>query len=553
MRCIHGEPEKKCVRCNPEKAYCSHGMRRSSCMTCNRTSQGKSSPDLWQGPSRGKQSKHGRKERSFQKHQERSSDEINPELFRLSEQVAKARKDGQPLVPKKAEVSAEPDLIESVSKEEIAQFFYEKLMAEDIHVYLSGGAALSWQGGSRPISDLDFRVVASDLECGSFTERQGAAVFDYINEVVLKQLREKFKEAAKRLDKDSSANEFEAIGEDVITIGTPNWFGVEISLSLVPWAPSETITLEGDDVPEVEALPLHELRNDKFKAMISRTKRGEDSIKKVAQDLYDFLDATVLLDDGGEGHALSMAEHLEAAISARTREYQVANLEGMRLDHLDEEALRELMRARAVLTAQAHLGSQGKGGPRKRMMHQLIESAPKPLKARLWKKLERLCVVSVLPESKTRLRPWMAKWNQAPLQGPQRQGMSRVSLLPSTQGQEAHVGDLLEMCPEDFLVDPLDDYLPAANVDGELRGHMLQMMRVLFLSGGFRTLADSKSTVQTLTAVGLTQNQFDKAYKALKKHKLVEGHDEGLFLSPTAKALLYSPSEQQFLRVPGEQ
>ncbi|MFC5219719.1 hypothetical protein [Streptomyces coerulescens] len=68
--------------------------------------------------------------------------------------------------------------------------------------------------------------------------------------------------------------------------------------------------------------------------------------------------------------------------------------------------------------------------------------------------------------------------------------------------------------------------------------NMLQMVRVLANSGGFRELANSKDGSQTQRAVGLGRNAFDKAYKALKSANLVQGEDDGLRLTDTGYELL---------------
>ncbi len=425
----------------------------------------------------------------------------------------------------KVEKKAPPQ--EAVSKKAIAEEFSNALEQEGLQTFLSGGGAINWQGGSRPIADLDFRVSAEEVGFNNFYDPKGKAVLQYINQVVLANSRNHHQAH------NAQAQEFHPVGKDGLTIGTVNWFGVEVSLSVVPSTPRTLATLKGNEqIPNIKALSLEELQRDKLKTMITRTKKGQESVKKVAQDLFDFLDMTRLINEQ-DGSAKSMSQHLNDAISHRMDEYTIANLEGMQLHHLSKEDLMELMKARVVLTAQAHT----KGGQRAQAFQKLLENNPE-LKTELKNLLKRLSKLKITPQSKTDLRPWMAAWNDNPFFGPPKKGKpSRAALqLSQSTRSESGVDELLALRPKDFLKDRIPEQV---SVPGK------QVLQVLYLSGGFRALENSQKNIQTLEAFGLTRNQFSKAFTELRILKLVEGKQDGLHLTQQGEKKLFQHPETE--------
>lgn len=443
----------------------------------------------------------------------------------------------------KVEKKAPPQ--EAVSKKAIAEEFSNALEQEGLQTFLSGGGAINWQGGSRPIADLDFRVSAEEVGFNNFYDPKGKAVLQYINQVVLANSRNHHQAH------NAQAQEFHPVGKDGLTIGTVNWFGVEVSLSVVPSTPRTLATLKGNEqIPNIKALSLEELQRDKLKTMITRTKKGQESVKKVAQDLFDFLDMTRLINEQ-DGSAKSMSQHLNDAISHRMDEYTIANLEGMQLHHLNKEDLMELMKARVVLTAQAHI----KGGQRAQAFQKLLENNPE-LKTELKNLLKRLSKLNITPQSKTNLRPWMAAWNDNPFFGPTKKGKpSRAALqLSQSTRSESGVDELLALRPkdpernihpEDFLKDRIQKFLENREIKEQVSDLGRQVLQLLYLSGGFRALENSQNNIQTLEAFGLTKNQFSNAFKQLQKLELVQGRQDGLHLTQQGKKMLFQHPETE--------
>jgi hypothetical protein len=414
-----------------------------------------------------------------------------------------------PVAKKDEAAPKEDEPVKAASEQEIAEEFFDALNREGLTPFLSGGAAIAFQGGRRPIADLDFRVSAKEAGFNNFNDPKGRAMLAYLNQVVLATYRQKHKkQPPDNSRRGAVADQFHTIGEDALTIGTSNWYGVEVSLSVVPWPPRSVLKLTGNEqTPSITALSLDELLADKLKTMISRTKKGEESVKKVSQDVFDFLDVIRILNEQKGGPSKPVSNHLEAAIASRLREYAVANLEGIQLHHLSTKELKELMRARAVLTAQAHI----KGGPRQQAFQKLDHDWGRKEIGIL---LNKLGSTSIKPQSKTALRQWMATWNERPFFGPARKGKPRGSMPKSapSMSSEQGVDRLLALWPEGFL----ESRIPSG-ISNEGR----QVLQVLYLSGGFRRLVNSKKHLETLEAFGLTKYRFSEAYTELSRKGLV--------------------------------
>jgi hypothetical protein len=272
----------------------------------------------------------------------------------------------------------------------------------------------------------------------------------------------------------------------------------------------------------VDVLTPEELRADKLRTMISRTKTGEESVKKVAQDLFDFLDAMDLID--GRTDSERTADHVADSVTARFGQYRDGNLDGQQLHHLGDQALFDLMLGRAVLTARAHV----QHGPRRDALQAIIGDRP-----RLNDRLEALANLPVPGTVVHELRPWMREWNESgppPGRGSARQQWrpgAEAGELPPTESQAPPppaVSDILDIHADDLDAN-VRGAVPKSSTDLE------QVVRVLAFSGGFRELTDSRDDRQTLESFGLTRSAFGKAFKSLREAGLVAPNAAGLSLT----------------------
>jgi hypothetical protein len=403
-------------------------------------------------------------------------------------------------------------------------------------IFLSGGAALGWQGGRRPVGDLDFRVSAEKAGFDAFDQPAGQVLLRFINE----KMAPRFRNLA-GLPPGAAIDEVHQIGSGrPLTIGSDNWLGHEISISVVrtPDREMKDLSEPGTAHPGMAGLSLVELRADKAKTLLTRTKRGQSSVKKVAQDLFDFLDASQLIDQQNPGEELTAGQHVERALADRAGEYAGANLDGMNLHHLRPEALLGLMRTRLVLTARAHVG----GGQRADAFRKLLTDNPTPRSGKdpLKTRLQRVANLSVPAEEVTALRPWFAEWNDQSNFGPppqsrrakhpgvpaRTQGDRGMEPEPEAMGgaQETPVDELL-----DLHADDIEELISARSDVAK------QVMRVLVLSGGFRRL-DAVNDRSTMQAFGLWKSDFDTGFKELRTAGLVTSHDDGLRLTGTKGA-----------------
>jgi len=433
--------------------------------------------------------------------------------------------------PAPAEPEPEPDIepVQGMERRAMAQLFASMLEIFGTPVFLSGGAALGWQGGRRPVGDLDFRVSAERAGFDDFDQPAGQVLLRFINEKMAPRFRN-----LPGLTSGSAIDEVHQIGSGKsLTIGSANWLGHEVSISVVRTPDRETTDLSapGTAHPGLSGLSLVELRADKAKTLLTRTKRGQDSVKKVAQDLFDFLNASQLIDQQNPGAELTAGQHVDQALADRAGEYAGANLDGLNLHHLRPEQLLGLMRTRLVLTARAHL----KGGQRADAFRQLLKDYPTPQSGKdpLQTRLQRVANLSVPAEEVTALRPWFAEWNDQSNFGPpsrsrrakrpgvpaRTQGDRSLDPEPTDVVQETPVDELLELHAAD-----IEALIPAQSVLAK------QVMRVLVLSGGFRRLG-AVNDRSTMLAFGLWKSDFDAAFKDLRKAKLVTSHDDGLRLS----------------------
>src|SRR5262249_26276290 len=135
-----------------------------------------------------------------------------------------------------------------------------------------------------------------------------------------------------------------------------------------------------------------------------------------------------------------------------------ANLDGANLHHLSGDALMDLMRGRAVLTAQAHL----KHGPRRDAFLALL---PEDVRDTFEQRLAALAGLQVPGEVVRTLRPWMNEWASHPY-GPA-SGSRRFGQPAAKQGDRSLSPDV-DSAPPQKTVDYLTS-LYADDVLGKLR------------------------------------------------------------------------------------
>lgn len=458
--------------------------------------------------SRGKKSRHDRKRLGEAKR--------SGELWELRDA------DERPATAPPAAAAPAAAAAQPFSKEEIAAEFAAAMADTGVTVFLSGGAALAWRGGERPAKDLDFRVTEEEVGFANFNEPDGRAVLQYINDVVLATSRQRRRDRAEGVQ----ANAFAPIGDAALTIGTNSWFGVEISLSVVPFSPATSaLQDQPNGGPRVRALTLEELRSDKAKSAITRRKKGEASLTKVSQDLFDFVSACRLID---QHEPVGPRQHALAALADRPLEYAMSNLEGGNLHHLPAAVLIERMLGRLVLTAEAHV----KHGARRDAFEELLtKHLTKRARDDFRRRLRTLAGLHVDPEIKSELRSWMESWDQAPYgpdpdtSKPRKSPAGRIAHMPRDQ---APVEDLLAIYAGDFV-----GHLPSSIKASE---HATQIVRILQFSGGFRVLDDSSNSIETIRAFGLSANQFSQGFRILRNCGWVEPAMDGLHLTASGDA-----------------
>ncbi|MFT7841846.1 toxin glutamine deamidase domain-containing protein [Saccharothrix sp. BKS2] len=465
---------------------------------------------------------------------------------------------------------------------EVAGSFTAAMHDYGLFPYLSGGAALGLQGGTRPINDLDFRVTPADPRFTEFGTGKGIEVVDYLNRAVVPRAKQEYQVARKSktnpLPGGGQVDQFVTVSPQ--TIGTGNWLGHEVSMAVVNTSPSAVVKLgEDGSGPRVDVLSLEDIRADKAKTALTRTKKDQGSVKKIAQDLFDLLDATDLIDrrdgiawsDDPARIAENMRNHVDQALADRRGQYEAANLDGRNLHHLSDQALVNLMLGRLVLTAKAHVDE----GPRRDAFDAIVDKLIAPIDRKLGEpaaqqdpdtrtrvereaddlRRERQRLVEVRHRLDARLRavastpvpdevllavrPWIDLWNDPASFGPtpesQRAKRPGVPPRPPLDGSttppsedesipEALVKDILEIHSED-LVTKVRAAVPKSTEGIE------KVVRVLAFSGGFRTLTDSGVDAKTLAAFDLTKSEFSKAFKALKAGDFVVPSSGGLSLT----------------------
>jgi hypothetical protein len=425
----------------------------------------------------------------------------------------------------------------------IAEFFIQRLAsAARVEAYLAGGAAIAFQGGQRPIADLDLRIDgARDLL--TFTSGRGPALLRTINRNIVVAARQ-------NAPSGKQINEFKALGEDALTIGTNDWLGFEVSLSIhQPELKHESLTTVG----RLRALRPVDLLRDKLKTVITRTKRGGDSVKKVAQDLFDVLTLMKMMPDRNFRDTGELLQHF----IARSAQYAIANLEPFDLPRdLEEQIVAVRMLDRFIHTVDAHLqvgareekfsallihdpslaeqaGALGAldafslypgstattlgtiGRRRSEGVEAVVLGFFRDAAHRIQDELVHnlLAYAQERPEEWWDLQPWFREWNSPPFSIPLRWAAPR-SRLAQIEEKGAEAGSAVA--------------LAQARKMG--LSHEDQVLYILYRSGGSLEL-DMSDQMAPQTVFGLSRSQLDRAKKALLKKTYVEATRNRLSLT----------------------
>lgn len=439
--------------------------------------------------------------------------------------------------------------------EEVTVYFIEELKKRGYTAYLAGGAAISFYGARRPPCDVDLRIDQRD-DLVNFREGGGKILLEVVNQLILPAARRTW---------GATINNFHFTGEEALTVGTENWDGMEVSISIYQGFahnPLQIIPLTG-----IMALDPLDLLRDKLKTVITRTKTGKESVKKVSQDLFDVLSLMQIL-------PASETRDIEALIRQfreRTQQYAIANLEQRPLPaHFQNDLLAVRMLDRFLFTVDAHIQK----GPRQEslmlllheydaplceslgMLHTLDirEYRPGPLPGQtyraywdgvrislllifqaLGKELRQTVVDRIISYAdELDLRPWFSEWNREPFKIPRRVGTSPPTPLT------IHSTTVPLLLPPSPSLSPASStaLVLLANAPQSVKGNSEKVLYILTISGGFRALVNSKDDLQTQNAFGLSKSQFARVYAELgpKGKKWVAGADDGLHLTELGKS-----------------
>jgi hypothetical protein len=453
---------------------------------------------------------------------------------------------------------------------EIAAFFVDALSRARYKPYLVGGGAITMHGGKRPIADLDFRIDGAKGQ--SFNDKEGKAILDTINKLILPRANLTFCKSK------GAIQPFRAIGDDALTIGTTDWCGVEVSLSILQGFPH----LAMDLIPktDIPALCLVDLFRDKMKSVISRTKSGKDSIKKVAQDLFDVLALFEMLPRDHVSDLSKLLGHL----AARSAQYKIANLEVLELpSYFGESEIALRMLDRLVMTIESHLVHGQRQAKFKELIdtyepklmgtaqsfreYDLVAVRPGPvsgLTAReYWAEIERILLERLKITASTLLHQmvvkqivdyaneldltqWFGHWNSGNFAPPRKWKppgalMSHMPQLECSSPMSMSMS--MCMSPMSMCVSPMTMGSSSLKTRAmELQTNMPKGLKnedvviyTLMKAGGFRELGDSKNEQQVAYAFGISKSQFSRAFGALFKAGYVKPSAEGLSLTDAGR------------------
>lgn len=423
----------------------------------------------------------------------------------------------------------------------IASEFTEGMSKLGYTIFLAGGGAIRFRGGPRPVADLDFRM---DPMPGltSFGSSHGKELLRMVNRLL-------------EISKNSreyglNYSMFSAAGKKAMTIGTHNWFRLEISLSINQAFPHQDVEpspfrIHSEEYikhvdPKAKAtttvnlLTLTDLFRDKLKTAITRTKQEEVNYKKVAQDLFDIVSIVMMF--RAQGINVLDPDVLMGHLRARVDQYKVQNLEP--LDHdipaFDVEKVAMRMLYRLVHTARAHLQE----GPRNEIFMSLWSHSSMDVLDALNSLTGINVTGAVAAFDGYDIAGWFRSWNEQGATDEERMkvpsanpGLARLNDSPPEPAafdSNVQVAYILERAPE----------LAAA--------HDMRIFYILLRSKKYlRNLKNSNDPVEVMAAFSeivsvRSFSRFYGQYNDKSGNGYVKGAKEGLILLEPGRAFIES-------------
>lgn len=397
--------------------------------------------------------------------------------------------------------------------------------------YLAGGSAITLQGGRRPAGDFDFRIDAT-ASLKDFKTGEGQTLVNKLNVAAGKESRRREEFAKKvppwmkRASQPSGFDAFRVLGVDA-TIGTKNFFGQEVSLTI-----SDTSVVSHGGLASASGLSmlsLADLLRDKLKTTISRNKRGDDSVKKVAQDLADGLIVAELLTRETTGTPELTMQALLEQLKTRVPGYVINNLELISMQGVSTDDVAARMLDRLVRTAQVHATDEGARGGK-------FESLARSYAIDIVEHVERLAALkapptTTIPNEQTSLEDWFKQWNTGPAFTPPK----KPDTQPQPQPQPV-VQQQVALAPDTPIAEVLGGAPDFAKVVAQGRTKQeLQVLFVLRRVGGLRPLVGNVTPEAAQTAFGLGKSPFLAAFRSLKTAGLVLDSPAGLTLTASGQ------------------
>lgn len=335
------------------------------------------------------------------------------------------------------------------------------------------------------------------------------------------------------------------------TMMHPSFFGVECSLSLSPWPHEPLKQVKGSSLLTLSDM---DLMRDKIKTSISRDKRDEQNVSKVAQDLLDALSVAENLKD-----FRTELGFLKTQMQSRVEGYRLNNIESHKqVLAFSDDLLTLRMVDRFMRTLDSHLGPSA-DPQRHAKLVELVDGIDSSQALELGVKLQ------------TDLRPQLSDARQQIGQELRQQFTQVFKLLESMP-----VGSLNDIRVQHAIIDTAEHFQtgkdlgawfktwnstkmkPPLEIDYQVptqpklkpplkdtvidealsdlpkgASHPEQVIWTLLKVGGFRPLGDTREDLNTIRAFGLSSTQFSKAFGELSKMGLVyhaEKNPNGLLI-----------------------
>jgi len=457
------------------------------------------------------------------------------------------------------------DRLSTEIKKKVGELFVDIVQGIGFQPYLAGGGAIHLRhpDSTRTIQDLDFRIEAEE-SIKDFRGIEGSFLLQRLNQELramnaddprLAALKELHSQAGKLMespevqqvltDNDRSlfqkcANpgeitQFQPHGKQALTIMCSDLLGVEVSISLNQGWKHETPSLLPQST--IPALTSQDLLRDKLKTVITRTKYGDENVKKVAQDLVDVLSVADNLQ-----HFESSLRYVQQEMQTRVAQYRVMNLEtSEQVLQLRDDLLSLRMADRLLRTVDSHLG-YGSDDERSVKFQELVNRIPSSHAVEIGTELLELRgqvrqeLNAVLDEFRGQVERYLA----------QRQDPSGIA-MPEQLGQEQQVLDLIDSFYDGHDLDQwfstwnatksqprgvsqaassskIIEWGPQTSIDEILLlvpqdlpiSNQEKILLTLHVGEGFRPL-ENLNDRNLLKAFGLSRSQYNRAWGELRK------------------------------------